>query len=252
MPDGDLPAPQPHDQEPIGISAAELFDLARWQHGGLFAGCSYAWEALPRLPAYLESVLQPGIRGEVEPGAYISGDVEIAEGARVESGAYVRGPALIGPGTEVRHGAYIRGNVLTGRDCIIGHASECKSAIFLDDAKAPHFAYVGDLILGANVNLGAGVRLANLKVLPGSVAVHLADGTTIDSGMAKLGAIVGDGTQIGCNTVTSPGTIIGRECVVYATISLHGAVPASSIVAWRPEVSIRPRRRPGMASSPLP
>jgi UDP-N-acetylglucosamine diphosphorylase / glucose-1-phosphate thymidylyltransferase / UDP-N-acetylgalactosamine diphosphorylase / glucosamine-1-phosphate N-acetyltransferase / galactosamine-1-phosphate N-acetyltransferase len=248
MPDAEEPSHQPRNQDLGGASAAELFDLTGWEHRGLFAECTYAWEALPRLPEYLESVLRPGIRGEVEPGAYISGDVEVAEGARVESGAYVRGPALIGPGTEVRHGAYIRGNVLTGRDCVIGHASECKAAIFLDRAHAPHFAYVGDSILGADVNLGAGVRLANLKVLPGNVAVRLADGTVIDTGMPKLGAIIGDGTQIGCNAVTSPGTIIGRECVVYATISLQGTVPADSIVAWRPEATIRPRRRAGVAS----
>lgn len=248
MPDADFPVPPAQDHEPTGISPAELFDLTGWEHRGLFDGCTYAWEALPCLPEYLESVLRPGTRGEVEPGAYVSGDVEIAEGARVESGAYVRGPALIGPGSEVRHGAYIRGNVLTGRNCVIGHASECKSAIFLDHANAPHFAYVGDSILGAHVNLGAGVRLANLKVLPGTVAVQLADGTTIDTGMPKLGAIVGDGTQIGCNAVTSPGTIIGRSCVVYPTISLQGTVPADSILAWRPEVGIRPRRRAGIAS----
>jgi bifunctional UDP-N-acetylglucosamine pyrophosphorylase / glucosamine-1-phosphate N-acetyltransferase len=249
MPDADPPLQHAQDNQPAGISPAELFDLAGWQHGELFADCGYAWEALRRLPRYLEAVLRPGIRGEVEPGAVISGDVEIAEGARVESGAYIRGPALIGPGTEVRHGAYIRGYVLTGTGCIIGHASECKSAIFLDHAKAPHFAYVGDSILGANVNLGAGVRLANLKVLPGSVAVLLADGTRIDTGMAKLGAIVGDGTQIGCNAVTSPGTIIGRDCVIYATISLQGAVRRDSVVAWRPEPSIRPRRGPADGSA---
>ena len=243
MSDADPPAPPSQVQELTGISPAELFDLSGWQHRDLFAGCTYAWEALPRVPEYLESVLRPGIRGEVEPGAYVSGDVEVAEGARIESGAYIRGPALIGPGTEVRHGAYIRGNVLTGTGCVIGHASECKSAIFLDQSKAPHFAYVGDSILGADVNLGAGVRLANLKVLPGSVAVRLADGTTIDTGMLKLGAVIGDGTQIGCNAVTSPGTIIGRECVIYATISLQGTVPAGSVVTWRPEVSTRPRRQ---------
>jgi UDP-N-acetylglucosamine diphosphorylase / glucose-1-phosphate thymidylyltransferase / UDP-N-acetylgalactosamine diphosphorylase / glucosamine-1-phosphate N-acetyltransferase / galactosamine-1-phosphate N-acetyltransferase len=242
MPDHTLPDAYVLDADLAIVSPAALFELAGWQHRELFAGCTFAWQALRRLPEYLQSILRPGIRGEVEPGAYVVGDVEIAEGARVEAGAYIRGPALIGPGTEVRQGAYIRGNVLAGTDCVIGHASECKSAVFLDRAKAPHFAYVGDSILGADVNLGAGVRLANLKMVAGTVTVRLADGGRIDTGMPKLGALVGDRTQIGCNAVTSPGTIIGPDCIVYASVSVRGYVPPGSIAAWRPELSIRARR----------
>jgi acetyltransferase-like isoleucine patch superfamily enzyme len=247
LPDADLPDSYPPGADPpdsglTTVSPSALFDLAGWQHRELFGGCSFAWQALQRLPQYLQSVLRPGIRGEVEPGAYVADDVELSEGARVEAGAYIRGPALIGPGTEVRQGAYIRGNVLTGTDCVIGHASECKSAVFLDGAKAPHFAYVGDSILGADVNLGAGVRLANLKMVPGTVTVRLADGTRVDTGMPKLGALVGDRSQIGCNAVTSPGTVVGPDCIVYASVSVQGYVPPGSIAAWRPELSIRPRR----------
>lgn len=233
---------------PRACPPEELFELAGWQHRDLFAGCANAWEALSRLPGYLASVLRPGIRGEVEPGAFVGRDVEIAEGAHVEAGAYIRGPALIGPGTEVRHGAYVRGLVLTGAGCVIGHASECKTAVFLDRAKAPHFAYVGDSVLGHDVNLAAGVRLANLKVLPGTVSVRLPDGTKLDTGLDKLGAMVGDGVQIGCNTVTAPGTVIGRDCVVYSNIPLQGVVPAGSVVAWRPELTVRPKRRQATGS----
>jgi UDP-N-acetylglucosamine diphosphorylase / glucose-1-phosphate thymidylyltransferase / UDP-N-acetylgalactosamine diphosphorylase / glucosamine-1-phosphate N-acetyltransferase / galactosamine-1-phosphate N-acetyltransferase len=240
--DADTREAGPSDGHLAIVSPAALFDLAGWQHRELFAGCTLAWQALARLPQYLQSVLRPGIRGDVEQGAYVGDDVEVAEGARVEAGAYIRGPALIGPGTEVRHGAYIRGNVLTGADCVVGHASECKSAVLLDRAKAPHFAYVGDSILGADVNLGAGVRLANLKMVAGTVTVRLADGTRVDTGMPKFGALVGDGTQIGCNAVTSPGTVVGRDCIVYASVSVQGYLPPGSIAAWRPELSIRPRR----------
>src|SRR5581483_11669142 len=127
------------------FAPAELFALEGYAHRELFLGVENAWEALPRLAAYLKEKLRPGVRGTVEPGAHIFGDdVEIAEGARVEAGAYIRGPALIGPGTEVRHGAYVRGDVLTGTGCVIGHTSEAKMAILLDRAKAAHFAYVGD------------------------------------------------------------------------------------------------------------
>lgn len=230
------------DQDLRPFAPDELFAVGSWCHRDLFAGCATAWQALARLPEYIDSVLRPGIRGEVEPGAYISGDVEIAEGARVEAGAYIRGPALIGPGTQVRHGAYLRGHVLTGSECVIGHASECKMAVFLDLAKAPHFAYVGDSILGSDVNLGAGVRLANFRILPGTVAVRLPDGSKVDTGLRKFGSLVGDGTQIGCNTVTAPGTVIGRDCVVYANASVQGTVPPHSIVAWRPEMSVRLRQ----------
>jgi NDP-sugar pyrophosphorylase family protein len=219
----------------------ELFELGSFQHASLFAGCANVWEALERLPDYLRSVLRPGIRGEVEDGAYLYGDVEIAEGARVEAGAYIRGPALIGPGTEVRHGAYVRGNVLTGTDCVIGHASEGKSAILLDGAKAAHFAYVGDSILGNDVNLGAGTKLANFKIVPGTIAVRHPDGTSLDTGMRKLGALLGDGVQIGCNAVTSPGTVIGRDSLVYPGVSVQGMIPARSVVTWKPGRVVRPR-----------
>jgi NDP-sugar pyrophosphorylase family protein len=219
----------------------ELFTLSSYEHSGLFSGCANAWEALERLTDYLRSVLRPGIRGEVEEGAHIDGEVEIAEGARVEAGAYIRGPALIGPGSEVRHGAYLRGNVLTGADCVIGHASECKQAILLDRARAPHFAYVGDSILGNDVNLGAGTRLANFKIVPGTVAVRHPDGKRVDTGLRKLGAVLGDGVQIGCNAVTSPATVIGRDSIVYPNAALQGTVPPGSVVAWRPQLVIRPR-----------
>src|SRR5581483_2982061 len=223
------------------FAPAELFDLASGSHRELFDGCANAWEALERLHDYLCSVLRPGIRGEVEEGAYLTGDVEIAEGAKVEAGAYIRGPALIGPGTEVRHGAYVRGNVLTGAECVIGHDTECKGAIFLDHAKAAHFAYVGDSILGNDVNLGAGTKLANLKVVEGDVDVLSAEGRPVATGLRKLGAILGDGVELGCNTVSSPGTIVGRGTLVYPLASIRGTIPPASVVAFKPELVVKAR-----------
>lgn len=152
---------------------------------------------------------QPLIHGQVDPGATIRGRVFIAEGASVEPTAFIEGPAYIGPGTEVRHGAYIRGNVYVGRKCVVGHATEVKGSVFFDEAKAGHFAYVGDSILGKNVNLGAGTKLANLKLKKNNVRVtHPESGATIDSGRRKLGALIADDVQIGCNAVLSPGTIL--------------------------------------------
>lgn len=222
----------------------ELFALESYAHKDLFQGAANAWEALSRLSEYLKAKIKPGIRGKVEPGAHVvdDGTVEIAEGAVVEAGAYVRGPTIIGPGTEVRHGAYVRGNVLTGRECVIGHASECKMAIFLDEANAAHFAYVGDSILGHRVNLGAGTKLANLKVVHGTVDVLTPQGRPVSTGLRKLGAILGDDVELGCNSVSSPGTVVGKRSIVYPLASIRGTIPADSVVSWKPQLVIKPKR----------
>lgn len=147
-------------------------------------------------------------------GAVLLGrEIEIGQGVLVESGAMIKSPAIIGAMSEVRQGAYLRGCCLAGRRCILGHATEVKHSIFLDDAKAGHFAYLGDSILGANTNLGAGTKFANLRFLPGNVTIRI-DGVRLDTGRRKLGAILGDNTQTGCNSVTNPGTIFGRNCIL--------------------------------------
>jgi NDP-sugar pyrophosphorylase family protein len=224
------------------FAPGELFALDAYAHKALFEGAENAWEALARLSLYLKEHMKPGIQGEVEKGAHIFGEVEVAEGAHVEAGAYIRGPAIIGPGTEVRHGAYVRGNVLTGRDCVIGHDTECKNAIFLDGAKAAHFAYVGDSILGNKVNLGAGTKLANLKIVDGPVEVY-GPGGKVTTGLRKLGAILGDGVELGCNTVSNPGTVVGRGTVVYPLSAIQKTIPPDSVVQWKPELEVKPRRR---------
>lgn len=151
----------------------------------------------------------PEIHGKVHPQAIISGRVYIAEGAVVEPTAYIQGPTYIGPGSEVRHGAYIRGQVYVGKDCVVGHATEVKASVFFDGAKAGHFAYVGDSILGRKSNLGAGTKLANLK-LKGDQVAYLDPQTRkkVKSVLRKFGAVVGDNVQTGCNSVLSPGTLM--------------------------------------------
>ena len=134
----------------------------------------------------------------------------IGEGVLVEAGAMLVGPTILGDWTEVRQGAYLRGNCLVGRRCVIGHVTEVKHTIFLDDAKAGHFAYLGDTILGNRVNLGAGTKMANLRFVSGNVSVRTEEGA-VDTGLRKLGAVLGDQVQTGCNSVTNPGTLIGRR-----------------------------------------
>ncbi len=147
-------------------------------------------------------------------GAVLMGrQIAIGQGVLVESGAMIKSPAIIGDYTEIRQGAYLRGYCLTGAHCVIGHTTEVKHSIFLDHAKAGHFAYLGDSILGREVNLGAGTKFANLRFLPGNVMVSAPEGR-IDSGRRKFGAILGDSCQTGCNSVTSPGLVLGRESLL--------------------------------------
>lgn len=143
-------------------------------------------------------------------GAILIGNkIDVAKGVLVEGGALIRSPAILGDCTEVRQGAYLRGYCLTGKRCVVGHTTEVKHTIFLNDAKAGHFAYLGDSILGRNANLGAGTKFANLKFLGGNVSIRTETGM-LDTGRRKFGAILADEAQTGCNSVTNPGTIIGK------------------------------------------
>jgi hypothetical protein len=144
----------------------------------------------------------------------------VGPGAVLEPGALVKGPTVIGAQTEVRQGAYVRGKCVIGRQCIVGHTTEVKSSIMLDGAKAGHFAYIGDSILGGRTNLGAGTKLANLKIRGTTVRVMIRH-QLVDTGLRKLGAILGDEVEIGCNAVTNPGTILGRQSLVYPVTSVR-------------------------------
>jgi UDP-N-acetylglucosamine diphosphorylase / glucose-1-phosphate thymidylyltransferase / UDP-N-acetylgalactosamine diphosphorylase / glucosamine-1-phosphate N-acetyltransferase / galactosamine-1-phosphate N-acetyltransferase len=144
-------------------------------------------------------------------GAVLLGrQIKLGNGVLVESGAMIKSPTIIGDQTEVRQGAYLRGYCLTGRSCVLGHTTEVKHSIFLNNAKAGHFAYLGDSILGNSVNLGAGTKFANLRFFGGTITIRMKEGL-IDTGRRKFGAILGDDTQTGCNSVTSPGTLIGKS-----------------------------------------
>jgi len=164
-------------------------------------------------------------------GAILTGGrIDIGKGALVEGGALIKSPAIIGDCTEVRQGAYLRGYCLTGKRCVVGHTTEVKHSIFLNDAKAGHFAYLGDSILGTNANLGAGTKFANLRFLPGNVSIKT-DGGTIDSGLRKFGAILGDRAQTGCNSVTNPGTLIGPDGILMPnTTAPSGYHPARAVI----------------------
>lgn len=158
----------------------------------------------------------------VEAGAIIkSDDIHLAPGLLVEAGALIKGPTYIGAHTEVRQGAYLRGGCLIGKACVVGHTTEVKNSAMLDEAKAGHFAYLGDSILGNDVNLGAGTKLANLKFGP-TPSKFTIDGQTYTCGRKKFGAIFGDQTQTGCNSVTNPGVIMGKRSMVSPCLAVTG------------------------------
>lgn len=158
------------------------------------------------------------------------GPLSIGRGVLIEAGAFIRGPAIIGDFSEIRHGAYLRGHCLIGARCVVGHVSEAKHVILLDGAKAGHFAYIGDSILGGEVNLGAGTKLANLRFGSGTVPVKTPEGI-IDSGLRKFGAILGDKVQTGCNSVTNPGTVLGKKSLVLPNATVpSGWHPNSSLI----------------------
>jgi UDP-N-acetylglucosamine diphosphorylase / glucose-1-phosphate thymidylyltransferase / UDP-N-acetylgalactosamine diphosphorylase / glucosamine-1-phosphate N-acetyltransferase / galactosamine-1-phosphate N-acetyltransferase len=150
----------------------------------------------------------------VYPGAALMDDaIEILPGAVVEPGALIKGPTIIGPQSEIRQGAYIRGSCLIGRGCVVGHTTEMKNTVMLDGAKAGHFAYLGDSVLGREVNLGAGTKLANLKIMPWPYRVKIND-EVLHIERRKFGAVLGDHVETGCNSVTSPGTLLAPSCLV--------------------------------------
>lgn len=213
------------------FSAAEFFDLSSYAHSSLFKNNEPVWNALKAIEGYLSSLKLGQIKGGVDPKAYLVNPhlITIEEGAVVEPGAYLCGPCFIGKNSVVRHGAYLRGNVVTGEGCVLGHDTEVKNSIFLNGAHAAHFAYVGDSILGNKVNLGAGTKCANLKFNNGNVKIA-ASGGVIDTGLRKFGAIFGDGVQTGCNSVTNPGTLMGKNSLCYPCVNVSGVVPSGATV----------------------
>ena len=206
---------------------SRFFNLRDFFAAGIFVDMGYVWEILPDVIGnYLAkrgSLECNDIRGDVDSRAYLDGEGIIIEGGvRVEAGAYVRGPCWLADGCEVRHGAYVRGNVIAGRGCVLGHATEIKNSLLLDGVRAGHFAYIGDSILGNGVNLGAGVKLANLKLSTSSTIKVRHDGGLIDTGLRKFGAVLGDGVQIGCNAVTNPGTVLAQNSRVLPCVAITG------------------------------
>ena len=185
--------------------------------------------------------LKPAIHGRLIGKPFISGAVFVGKGAVIEHGAMIKGPAWIGEGCEIRNGCYIRENVIVGAGCVLGNSSEFKNCIVFDEAQIPHFNYVGDSIVGYRAHLGAGVILSNVRLDNGEITIPAESGL-VPTGLKKFGAIVGDRSEIGCHSVINPGSLIGRDAIIYPGTVWRGIVPASSVVKTKQQNQILPRR----------
>jgi NDP-sugar pyrophosphorylase family protein len=211
------------------LGAEAFFDLAAWEHGALFAPEEPVWSALAGLTGYLAQRTAGAGAPSAPDGVWLRGDVIVGPGVVFVPGAYVQGPAVIEAGAVLRQGCYLRGDVLVGAGAVVGHCSELKHSVLLPGAKAPHFNYVGDSLVGRGVNLGAGTILSNVPLAGRSVFVSVG-GQRVDSGLRKFGAVLGDGCETGCNVVLNPGTVAGPGCRFYPGASAVGYFPPRAVV----------------------
>lgn len=190
----------------------------------------------------------PDRRTHFPPGIDVTGDVYVHASVQLPAYATLHGPLYIGPETEVRPGAFLRGNVIVGAGCVIGNATEIKNALLLDGVQVPHYNYVGDSVLGQKAHLGAGVICANLRSDQDRVPVRDFSGQRHDSGLRKLGALIGDQVEVSCNTVLQPGTILGKRAVVVGGVPYSGTLAADQLAHYRPRFSKigRPWDVPGL------
>ncbi|PTX98131.1 UDP-N-acetylglucosamine diphosphorylase [Spartobacteria bacterium LR76] len=219
-----------------------FLDLTRTEHRVIFENVEAVWQALPKISAYLQFRLKPGIYGKLIGKPFISNAVFIGRGTVIEHGAMIKGPAWIGEGCEIRNGCYIRENVIIGNGVVAGNSCEFKNCLVFDEAQVPHYNYVGDSILGYKAHLGAGVILSNVKLDKREVSIIGPEGVPVSTGLRKFGAIVGDEAEVGCNSVLSPGSIIGRRSILYPGIQWRGVLGENQIAKVRQPVDIVPRR----------
>lgn len=202
-----------------------LFDLSHTLAAPLLESCTYPWQALPRLGEFITSLGK-----ELDPALFDNPaeNVWIAKTAKVAPTASITGPVIICDAAEIRQCAYIRGNAVIGAGSVIGNSCEVKNAIIFDSVQVPHFNYVGDSILGFRSHMGAGAVTSNVKSDRTPVVIHSGDAAT-ETGLRKMGAMLGDGVEVGCNSVLNPGTVIGRGSRIYPLSSVRGFVPENSI-----------------------
>ena len=202
----------------------ELYDLQHTIAAEYLSAFRYPWEALGGIK---ELILRLGETINKDDFLEVAPQVWVHRTAKVAPTAYLGAPCIIGAGTEVRHCAFIRGSALVGENCVVGNSTELKNVILFDNVQVPHYNYVGDSILGYKAHMGAGSITSNVKSDKTLVVIH--SDPPIPTGIKKVGALLGDFVEVGCNSVLNPGTVIGRNSNVYPTSCVRGVVPANSI-----------------------
>ncbi len=228
------------------VKASELFKLpgSLLSFQKYFSPRALPWKWVPAIETALLDFdfTDAALPEHVPTGVHIEGNVHIHPSVKLPPYCVIEGPAYIGPETQIRPGAYLRGNVIVGRGCVLGNSSEFKNCLLMDAVETAHFNYIGDSILGNAAHLGAGVILANLRLQRDEVFASVPEGKA-PTGLKKLGAILGEKAEVGCNTVLQPGTIMGKRSLVYPAIAFGGHLPENSIALRKSEVEIIPRRK---------
>ena len=206
------------------IEIRHLFDLERTIAAKLFEGRRYPWEVLGDIKGFIEA-LGPTLDPEVFD--HPSDNIWIARSAKVAPTACLNGPLIVDEGAEIRHCAFVRGTAIVGKGAVVGNSVELKNCVLFDGVQVPHFNYVGDSVLGYKAHMGAGSVTSNVRSDKRDISIH-AD-ADIPTGRHKIGAMLGDRAEIGCNSVLNPGTVVGRDCIVYPTSCVRGIVPERHI-----------------------
>ena len=209
-----------------------LLDLNQTIAAELFEGKTYPWEVLADIGDF---ILKLGATLSDDEYDKMSEDVWVAKSAKVAPSAYIAGPTIIGKGAEIRHCAFIRGKAIVGENAVVGNSVELKNVVIFNNAQVPHYNYVGDSILGYKAHMGAGSITSNLKSDKSLVTI-MYKGNKVETGLKKMGAVLGDNVEVGCNSVLNPGTVIGRCSNIYPLSSVRGYVEECSIYKNKDEI----------------
>ena len=213
------------------ISISQLFDLHQTIAADLFLTCEYPWQVLPRISDFIRAMIPLLPEDFVE----IAPEVMAARSAKIAPTAGLTGPLIIGRHAEIRHCAFVRGSAIIGDEAVVGNSTELKNVILFNKVQVPHFNYVGDSILGFKAHMGAGSITSNVKSDRTLIEIHYGD-QVLPTGLKKIGAMIGDFVEIGCNSVLNPGSIVGRETIIYPLSMVRGFVPPRSIYKRQGEI----------------
>lgn len=208
------------------VEISDLLDLDQTIAAKLFADYKYPWEVLGSIKDY---ILELGPQLDKNVYEQINEDIWIAKTAKVVKSASLNGPLVICEDAEIRQCAFVRGSVIIGSGATVGNSCELKNAILFNNSQTPHFNYIGDSIIGYKSHIGAGGITSNLKSDKTNIVVKSSDGENIETGLRKFGAILGDNVEVGCNSVLNPGTVVGRNSMIYPTSCVRGFIPEKSI-----------------------